>query len=117
MPPYWLSSSQDAWKPYQAMEFELTSEIRNDWIILQIAGGNVMPHDSTVTIGMEIPGSGGEGYFMFTGESFDSMVGDTATGIIWSPGNVTETTYTCFPGITGVKPVWVSGTIKIVVVL
>ena len=117
MEPYWLSSSKDAWKPYRGLELELTSGVRNDWIILMVAGGNMMPEDSTITVGVEIPESGGEGSLLYTAESFNSMVDDIAAGHLWAPGNVTETTYTCFPTITGIRPIWVSGTIKIVIAL
>lgn len=106
----WITSDTDAWLPGRALELELTSAADNDWIIL-----NSMEKDSSATVGLEI--TTGEGYVEFTGESFQSMVDDTATGLAWDQGNVTATTYTCFPGITGVKPVWVSGTIKIVIVL
>ncbi len=115
MEPYWLSSDE-AWQRYRAIEVELTSTVRNDWIILMVAGGRTMDSDSTVTVGIEISGTG-EGSLLFTGESFESMIADTATGVIWSQENVTETTYTCFPGITGIRPIWVSGTIKVVVVI
>ena len=117
MPPYWLSSATDAWKPYRGLELTLNSDVRNDWIIIMVAGGQMMPEDSTITVGIEIPDTGGEGTLLFTGESFDSMVEDTASGLLWAPGNVTETTYSCFPTITGIRPIWVAGTIKVVIAL
>ena len=115
--PFWLSSAEDAWKPYRGLELELTSALNNDWILLMVEGGNVMPPDATATVGIEIPDTGGSGYLEFTTGSFQSMVDDTATGLIWTPETVTETTHTCFPAITGIKPVWISGTIKVVILL
>jgi len=114
---YWLSSSKDAWKPYRGLELTLTSAVDNDWIILMTEGGGVMSQSATVTVGIEIPDTGGEGSLEFTCESFDSMVADTATGLVWAPGSVTETIYTCFPGITGIKPTWISGEIKVIILL
>ena len=113
----WLSSREDAWQPYRALELELTSVSDSDWIIMQVEGGRVMGDDATATIGFEIPPSGGSGYIMFTGENFDTIVSGSAVGQEWSQGTVSETIYTCFPAITGIKPVWVSGTIKLVIVL
>lgn len=115
--PYWLSSTQDAWQPYRGLELDLTSSDNEDWIIIMYEGGRVMPQDATVTVGIEIPDTGGEGYLEFTCTSFESMVNDTANGLLWTPGNVTETTYTCFPAITGIRPYWISGTIKVVILL
>jgi len=115
MSPYWLSSNNDAWMPYRAMEIELTAESTRGWIVLMHEGGRIMPVDSTVTVGIEIPETGGEGYVMFTGLPFQRLIDDDATGTIWKPGSVTETRYTCFPSITGIRPVWVSGTITVVI--
>jgi hypothetical protein len=117
MSPFWLSSTADAWKPYRGLELTLTSPADNDWIILMIAGGQMMPDDATVTVGLEIPDTGGEGSILFTAESFDSIVANTASGTIWAPETVTETTYACFPTITGIRPIWKAGTIKVVIAL
>jgi hypothetical protein len=115
--PFWLSNPEHAWKPNRGLELTLTSATDNDWILIMIAGGNVMNQDATVTVGIEIPGTGGSGYLEFTTGSFQSIVDDTATGLIWAPEIVTETTHTCFPAITGIRPTWISGTIKVVILL
>ena len=114
---FWLSSSRDAWKPYRGLELTLTSAIDNDWIIIMTEGGGVMSQDATATVGIEIPGTGGAGYLEYTTGSFQSMVDDTAIGKMWTPETVTESTDTCFPAITGIRPTWISGTIKVIILL
>ena len=76
-----------------------------------------MSQSATATVGIEIPPGGGEGYLGYTTGSFDSIVADTAIAKIWTPGSVTESVDTCFPAITGIKPTWVSGEIKVIILL
>lgn len=111
----WLSSN-DAWLRYHGIEVDVTSAADEDWIILKYEGGRAIPPDATATVCIDIDVAG-SGYLEFTTNSFQSMVDGTANSLIWAQGTVTESTCACFPGITGIRPRWVSGAFKVSILI
>ncbi len=100
-----LSASQNE-EPGRRIQQTISDATATDWIVLD----SVNPGE-TITVALVI--TTGEGTIQYTAEDVASLVNGAADGVEWSKGSVTTTTYGYFPsGITGVKFVRTSGTIK-----
>ena len=86
---------------------ELTGEETGEWIILDSLKPGVES-----TLGIVVPDTG-IGTVEFTAESEAEVIAETAEGVPWVKGNVSETTYAYLPsGMTAIRFKSISGTIK-----
>lgn len=94
-------------KPYRRIQRLLSTPITDEWIILDsVSPGWCV----TIAIVMKPTGSGSVEY---TSEDINSIYADSANPVVWSAGTVTADRYQTMPsGVTGVRFVNVSGTIK-----
>ncbi len=94
-------------KPGRRIQRVISTAITDDWIIL-----DSVRQGWCITIAIVLK-SAGSGYVEYTSEDINSIYSDSANPVIWSAGTVDIDTYQTMPsGVTGVRFVNVSGTIK-----